>query len=220
MLLLIPAAIFAMWAQYRVKSTFGKYSSKPANSQYAGWEVARKLLDASNLKNVEIEKVPGELTDHYDPRAKVLRLSESTYWNRSISSYGVVAHEVGHALQDAREYFPLTLRNNFVPIAGFGSSAAFPLFFVGLLVSSGLLMDIGILFFAAAVLFHVITLPVELNASSQALLLLKQQNILSDQEIPLAKKVLNAAALTYVAAMAVSLLHLVRLLILRNRNED
>lgn len=219
MLILVPAIIFAAWAQFKVRSTFNKYAQIESATRISGHELARKLLDSANLKFIQIENTPGELTDHYDPTSKVLRLSESTFYSNSIAGFGVVAHEVGHAIQDAQEYFALKLRNNFVPVANFGSTAAFPLFLIGLFIHSGMLMDIGIIFFSAAVFFHIITLPVELDASAKAIGLLQSQNILSRTELPLAREVLNAAALTYMAAMAMAILQLIRLLMLRDRED-
>lgn len=219
MLIVLPAMVLAIWAQYKVKATFNKFSQITALSNFSGRQAARSLLDGANLYGVRVENTPGELTDHYDPTDKVLRLSDSTYNDNSIASLGVVAHEVGHAIQDSQAYFALKLRNNFVPVANIGSTAAFPLFLLGLFMHSGLMMDLGIIVFSAAVFFHIVTLPVELDASNRAIGLLQMQSILGQDELPLAKKVLNAAALTYVAAMAMSVLQLIRLLLLRNRED-
>ena len=177
---------------------------------------ARLLLDDYRLGTIKVETVPGELSDHYDPRAKALRLSAGVGQNKSVAALGIVAHEIGHALQHAEGYVPLTLRNNFVPVANFGSGLAFPLFFLGILAGLPSLMDLGILFFMFAVAFSVVTLPVEFNASSRALRILADGRYLTETEIPLARKVLAAAALTYIADTTMAVLNLVRLLIMRN----
>lgn len=213
-LLLIPALLLAAFAQMRVKSTFAKYSEVHASRGTDASSVSRALLDRFGLQNVKIERVPGNLTDHYDPRSKVLRLSDSVGGSSSIAAIGVAAHEVGHAVQDKEGYAPLRFRNALVPVANIGSMAAFPLFLIGLLMSREPLLNAGILLFTGVVLFHLVTLPVEFNASSRALALLYSSGTLTKQEIGGAKSVLNAAALTYVAATVVALAHLLRLLIL------
>lgn len=219
MIILIPTIILTLYAQNKVKSNFNKYLRVPAKKGYTGFQVARLLLDQHGLQNIPIELSRGSLSDHYDPGKKVLRLSTEVYQGTSIASVSVAAHEVGHAIQHASDYTPLILRNRVFPIAKFGSSAAWLFIIVGLLIPSmGGLMDIGIILFGTAVLFQVITLPVEFNASSRALDLLDANGILSRNEEVGAKKVLNAAALTYVAAMASGIAQLLRLLILRNRD--
>ena len=214
-ILLIPAILLTLYAQFQVKSTYRRYSEVYSNSGRPASLVVREILDAGGLQDVRIERVAGELTDHYDPRDRVLRLSVGVYDAPSIAAYGIAAHEAGHALQHRHNYFPLSLRSIIVPVASFGSNAAMPLFLVGLIFQFGLLMDIGIIFFALAVLFQVITLPVEFNASSRAVGLLRAGSYVSDAELGMVKKVLSAAALTYIAAMAVALLNLIRLVILR-----
>ncbi len=214
-ILLIPALIFAMYAQHKVKSTFQKYLKEYASSGLTGAQVARRILDVQGLHDIPVEMTEGQLTDHYDPRKRVLRLSQSVYRNSSLASIGVAAHEAGHAIQHARGYFPLELRNNLVPIAGFGSSMAIPLFFIGFLFAFDSLMLIGIWFFLAALLFQLVTLPVEFNASSRAMQLLEANGFVTRSEIPKAKAVLNAASLTYVASVAMAASQLLRLLVLR-----
>lgn len=219
MILLIPAAILAIWAQMRVKSTFRKYAKVPAAYGMTGAEVARKLLEAKGLFHVKLESVPGQLSDHYDPRSKTLRLSSDIANGRSVAALSVAAHEVGHAIQDDLAYASFKLRQSIVPVANIGSQASLPVFFIGMLMSSPKLMDLGIILFSGAVLFQLITLPVEFNASSRALVLLEERGYLMQQEVGHAKKVLSAAALTYVAATAMALMHLIRLLVLRDSRD-
>lgn len=214
---LIPAILFALYAQGKVKTTFAKYLRVSTKKGYTGREVARAILDKNGLHDVPVEMTQGHLTDHYDPRTKVLRLSREVYSGTSVASVSVSAHEVGHALQHANGYTPLTIRNSLVPIASFGSSMAWFFVLGGFIFDSLGLIDLGILLYSAAVLFQVVTLPVEFNASNRALLLLTENGVLLQEEIPTSKKVLNAAALTYVAAMATALAQLVRLILLRNR---
>lgn len=218
-LLLIPAVILALYAQAKVQGTYAKFSKIPSSRGYSGAQLARYILDDYRMTNVQIEPIPGNLSDHYDPRSKKLRLSQGVYQSNSVAALGIVAHEVGHAIQDANSYAPLKLRNSIVPAANFGSGLAFPLFFIGLLANLPFLMDIGIIFFALAVAFSVITLPVEFNASRKAIRILSDGKYLTEKEVPLAKKVLSAAALTYVAATAMAILNLMRLLILRGNRD-
>lgn len=220
-LLLIPAMIFAFWAQSRVKSTFEKYSRVRASNGLTGREMARQIMARNGITDVAVEPVGGMLSDHYDPRVRKVRLSEPNYAGDSISSIAVAAHEVGHVIQHHSGYFPLAFRSGLAPVAGIASTAAMPLFFIGLLFQrslpfSGLLMDLGIIFFSGAVLFHLITLPVEFDASRRALAQITETGAVRPDEVAGAKKVLDAAALTYVAAAAVAALQLVRLLVLRN----
>lgn len=214
--LLIPALILAFYAQQKVSSTFQRYARDYASVGLTGAQVARRILDANGLNDVPVELVSGRLTDHYDPRSRVLRLSSTVYQNQSLAALGVAAHEVGHAIQHAQNYIPLGIRNNIFPVASFGSTLAFPLFFIGLFFGTDFLMLIGIWFFIAALVFQVVTLPVELNASSRAMGLLKNGGYLTQSELPKAKAVLDAAALTYVAAIAMSASQLMRLLVLRD----
>ncbi|SNR90815.1 hypothetical protein SAMN05446037_1001350 [Anaerovirgula multivorans] len=216
MIYLLPAIIFALYAQNKVKTTFSKYLRVPTRKGYSGYDVARAILDQNGLRDVPVEMAQGYLTDHYDPRRRILRLSREVYNGSSIASVSVAAHEVGHALQHAGGYVPLTLRNVIFPIASFGSRMAW-FFVIGGLLLIPELLDIGILLYTAAVLFQVVTLPVEFNASSRALNLLETNGFISSEEYRPSQKVLKAAALTYVAAMATALAQLVRLIALRNR---
>lgn len=221
-ILLIPAIILALYAQARVKGTYARYSRVMAQSGLTGAEAARSLLNTGGAGDVPVERIAGQLTDNYDPRKKVLRLSEGVYDGRSLAALGIAAHETGHALQHHNHYAPLQFRNGFFPVANIGSALAFPLFFIGLLTSSrgpSILMDIGILLFAAAVLFSVVTLPVEFNASKRAVHILETQGMLNGQEIAGARKVLSAAALTYVAATTMAIVQLVRLLMIRGSRD-
>jgi hypothetical protein len=219
-LLLIPALILAGWAQFKVKGTYDRYSRIAARNGLTAKDVARRILDANGLRNIPVERIAGSLTDHYDPKAKTLRLSETVYSSPSIAAIGVAAHEAGHALQDAEAYAPLKLRNSIVPVVSLGSGLAFPLFFIGFLFGTPLLMDVGILFFLGVLLFHLVTLPVEYNASGRALKILDSTGILAADEMKGARAVLNAAALTYVAATVMAALQLVRLLMLRGMRND
>jgi hypothetical protein len=218
--LLIPALIFAFWAQWKVQSTYRRFSEVPASNGRSGREIALAIMNRNGVSDVAVEPVGGMLSDHYDPRAKVVRLSQSNYEDHSIASIAVAAHEVGHVLQHAEGYAPLQIRTALAPVAGFGSMLAFPLFFIGLIFNirgvSGLLMDLGILFFTGAVLFQVVTLPVEFNASKRALAQLTSTGMVMPEEVAQAKQVLDAAALTYVAAAAMAALQLLRLVLLRN----
>lgn len=218
--LLLPAIILALYAQYRVQSTFRKYSEVRAGSGYTGAHVAAELLRRQGITDVKIEPIQGMLSDHYDPRTKVLRLSPDVYGSDSLAAVGVAAHETGHALQHRDGYAPLALRSAIVPIASFGTTAAFILFMIGLFASLPRLMDLGILLFLGYVIFSLITLPVELNASGRAVAMLQGQGLVLPQEAQGVREILNAAALTYVAAAAMALLQLVRLIALRNMRDD
>lgn len=219
-LILIPAILISAWAQFKVSSTFNKYSTVRSINGYTGAQVARILLNDAGLQEVEIQQVPGILSDHYDPRAKVLRLSSDVYGSTSVASIGVAAHEVGHAIQDKESYSALVFRNAIVPVVNFSSSLSWILFFIGILLSYSTLVTIGIILFSVVVLFQLVTLPVEFNASSRALKLLEARGILYDKEVEGARKVLSAAALTYVAATLMAVLQLVRLIAISNRNSN
>ncbi|MBQ9565597.1 MAG: zinc metallopeptidase [Synergistaceae bacterium] len=219
MLLLIPALLLSMWAQARVKSTFSEYSQVAARGGVTADSVARMLLNQFGLGTMPINRVSGSLTDHYDPSNRTLNLSESVYGNRSIASIGVAAHEVGHAIQHSQLYSPLMFRNSIVPVVNIASSASMPLFVIGLMMGNRLLVNIGILLFVGALVFHLVTLPVELDASSRALALLQETGTLAPDELAGARKVLNAAAWTYVAAALMALLQLVRLIMIRNSRD-
>jgi Zn-dependent membrane protease YugP len=216
MVLLIPALLLAVYAQIKVKNTYQKYNQVHNNRRMTGYQAAVELLRMNGISDVEVEETSGTLSDHYDPRVRKVRLSSDNYRGTSLSSLAVAAHEIGHVIQHARGYFPLRIRHMILPVTSFSSWMAFPLFLIGFFMTSPLLMNLGILLYAGVVVFHVVTLPVEFNASNQALLQLESHGFLTTQEVGGAKKVLNAAALTYVAATAMALLQLVRLLILRD----
>ncbi len=217
-ILVIPALIFALVAQCMVKSTFSKYSRICNRRGITAAEVARKILDENGLFDVRIERVSGELTDHYDPRTNVVRLSDSVYNSTSVAAVGVAAHETGHAIQHSVGYAPIKIRNAILPVAQIGSQAAMPLVLIGLIFSRslGFLIDIGIIVYVAVVLFQLVTLPVELNASGRALRILEGSYILENDENKMAKKVLTAAAMTYVAALFSALTTLLRLVLISN----
>ncbi|PPK49670.1 hypothetical protein BD821_101335 [Clostridium algidicarnis DSM 15099] len=219
-LILVPALILSIWAQSKISSTFNKYSKIYSSKGYTGSEVARMILDSNGLVDVRIERVAGNLTDHYDPRDRVLRLSEKVYSSTSVASIGVAAHEVGHAIQHQQDYRPLIIRNNIVPVVNISSSASWIIFFIGIIMGLPLLTNIGIVLFSAVVLFQLITLPVEFNASNRAIKILEDKSILYENEIVGAKKVLSAAALTYVAATLTAISQLLRLMALSNRRND
>jgi len=218
-ILLVPVLLFAGWAQMKVKATFREFSHSTTSTGMSGNRAARTVLDANGLQDVAIEEIRGELTDHFDPRANVLRLSEPVYAGRSLAAVGVACHEAGHALQHAHRYAPLALRSAIIPVAQFGSIAAWPLFLMGFFFQFPALMDIGIMIFSAAALFQIITLPVELDASRRAIAALITHGIITAPEVPAARKVLNAAALTYLAGVVMALMQLVRLLILRSSRD-
>ena len=218
--LLIPCIVLALYAQSRVRSAYSKYSQVGSAAGITGAETARRLLRAQGIVDVAVEETGGTLSDHYDPRDKVVRLSSGIYHGRHLAGLAVAAHEVGHAIQHATGYFALNLRHSFLPVANIGSWAAFPLFIIGFLFQSKGMIDIGILLYAGVVAFQVITLPVEFNASSRAMAQLVDGRYLRADEARDARRVLNAAALTYVAATATALMHLVRLLILRQGMRD
>ena len=216
-ILVLPALLLALYAQVKVKSTFARYLQERSYVGLTGAQVARQILNANGLHNVSVERVGGELTDHYDPRSETVRLSPQVYDGTSVAAVGVAAHEVGHAVQHARGYVPLGLRTSLFPVAAVGSQMAFPLFMLGFLFSMDVLMLVGIWFFIAALAFQLITLPVEFNASRRALAALLSGGYLTQAEVPKAKAVLSAAALTYVAAVAVAASQLIRLLFLRGQ---
>lgn len=225
LVLMAPVLIFTFYAQFKVKSAFKKYSNIGPSSGMSGAEASRVILDRNGLQDVAIDQVQGSLSDNYDPRARVLHLSTDVFAGRSLAALGVAAHEAGHALQDARGYLPMKIRSGLVPVANFGSQAAMPLFFVGLLVTGwfhssigGLIMNVAIIVFAVAVLFQIVTLPVEFNASRRAMAELSASGVINDDEYRPARKVLSAAAMTYVAAAASAIMTLLYL-VLRSRDE-
>jgi len=218
LILLIPAFLFGIWAQMKVKSTFERYSHISSKTGITGYQLAQQLLTSNGLSNIRIVHIGGNLSDHYDPRKKQVALSESTYSSDSVASLGVVAHEIGHAIQHKNHYAPLKIRNAFVPVAQFGSSFSWIIFFAGLLLSTPLLINVGIWLFLSVVIFSIITLPVEFNASSRALSMIEKQHILDSKETGMAKRVLNAAAMTYVASTLMAISQLLRMLLLSRRN--
>ena len=219
MLLIIPALILSIFAQFKVKSSYSKYKELYMRNGYTGFEVARMILDKEGLYDVPIEVINKELGDHYDPTKRVLRLSPDVYSGRSISAAGIAAHAVGHAIQHKAHYTPLELRKAMVPISNFGSSLSIVMFILGLILGYKPLVNVGIILFSLAVLFTVVTLPVEFNASKRALKVLENSNILYEDEVIGAKKVLGAAALTYVAAALTAILQLLRLILI-SRSRD
>lgn len=221
-LVLIGIAI-TLLASVRVKSTFAKYSRVRSMSGITGAQAAQRLLNNAGIYDVRIERISGNLTDHYDPRSKTLRLSDPVYGQSSLAAIGVAAHECGHAIQHQNNYFPLKLRGSLVPVANLGSTAAWPIIILGVVLSwNSFLINLGIILFAAAVLFQIVTLPVEYNASRRAIAKLGETGILYQEELRQSKRVLDAAALTYVAAAASTVLQLLRLIILfgGGRNRD
>ena len=221
-ILVIIAFLFSMVAQTKVSSTFNKYSRVRNRAGFTGAQVATQMLQNAGIYDVSVQRVAGNLTDHYDPRTKTLRLSQSVYDSTSVAALGVAAHETGHAIQHDVGYAPLALRSFFVPLANFGSRLAIPLIIIGFLFSGGgsTLVTLGILFFSLSVAFTIITLPVEFNASSRAIRLLVDDGFLTSEEIGGAKKVLSAAAMTYVAAAFAAVAQLLRLIAIFGRRDD
>lgn len=222
---ILPAVIFAMWASANVNSTFKKYAKIHSRRGITGAEAARRVLDSKGLTNVRIERVSGNLTDHYDPRTNVIRLSDSVYSDTSEAAIGVACHEAGHAMQYAESYAPIKLRNAIIPVTNIGSKLSMPLILIGIFLSylSDYLIIfayVGIICFAFSTVFQLVTLPTEFNASRRALAAIDDCGILDSEERSGAKKVLSAAALTYVAALAVSIMQLLRLITLVNRRRD
>ena len=218
-------AVICMIASARVKGTFNKYSQLRSMSGMNGAQVAQRVLQAAGIYDVQVRHVSGSLTDHYDPRTKTVNLSDPVYNATSVAALGVAAHECGHAIQHAKSYAPLSIRSALVPIANFGSMLAWPVILIGLFFntrSSGLIIDIGILLFSAAVLFQLVTLPVEFDASRRALVMLRTQGILADDELRYTRRVLKSAALTYVASAAAAILQLLRIILITNgrRRDD
>ncbi|MDR2211613.1 MAG: zinc metallopeptidase [Spirochaetaceae bacterium] len=217
LILVVPTIFLSLWAQFMVKSAFSKYSRVKCSRGITGAAAAQILMDANNISNVRIEPVAGSLTDHYDPAHRVLRLSQPVYDEPSIAAVGVAAHETGHAIQHARGYGPLGLRSFLVPVANIGSSIGPWLAVAGLVMSLEPLLTVGIILFAGAVAFYLITLPVEFNASSRALAILKQNDVLTGPELVGVRKVLTAAAMTYVASALTAVMSLLRLILLSRR---
>lgn len=224
-ILVVIGAVICMIASARVTGTFNKYSQIRSMSGMNGAQVAQRVLQAAGIYDVQVRHVSGSLTDHYDPRTKTVNLSDPVYNATSVAALGVAAHECGHAIQHAKSYAPLSIRSALVPIANFGSMLAWPVILIGLFFntrSSGLIIDIGILLFSAAVLFQLVTLPVEFDASRRALVMLRTQDILADDELKYTRRVLKSAALTYVASAAAAILQLLRIILITNgrRRDD
>lgn len=224
-ILVVIGAVICMIASARVKGAFNKYSQLRSMSGMNGAQVAQRVLQAAGIYDVQVRHVSGSLTDHYDPRTKTVNLSDPVYNATSVAALGVAAHECGHAIQHAKSYAPLSIRSALVPIANFGSMLAWPVILIGLFFntrSSGLIIDIGILLFSAAVLFQLVTLPVEFDASRRALVMLRTQGILADDELRYTRRVLKSAALTYVASAAAAILQLLRIILITNgrRRDD
>ena len=214
----LPALIFALWAQFNVKTTFAKYSRVRSDRGMTGYDAARLILDKNGLNYVRIEQVAGDLTDHYDPKANVIRLSSSVYGVQTAAAVGVAAHEAGHAVQYAQNYFPVKVRSAIIPVTNLASTAAFPIFLLGIIFSFSTLAYIGVILFGASVVFQLVTLPVEFNASSRAVKALADSGM-SEDGVKAARKVLTAAALTYVAALASAIGNFLRLLSIAKRND-
>lgn len=219
-MLVVPALIISMIAQFQVKGTFNKYSQIGSARNMTGAEAARHLLQSNGIYDVQVTHIGGQLTDHYDPRKKVLRLSDSTYSSTSVAAIGVAAHETGHAIQHEVKYAPLMLRSTLVPVANIGSSAGPYIAIIGLFMNWPVIINIGLLLFAGAIVFYLITLPVEFNASTRAIASLESSGILMKSEIKPARKVLRAAAMTYVASALVAVASFLRLLLLSGQRRD
>lgn len=226
--IVLPCILLSLWASMNVKSTFNKYATKYSTRRITGAQAAQRVLQANGISNVRVERVSGSLTDHFDPRTNVIRLSDPVYDSTSIASIGVACHEAGHAVQHATQYAPIKLRTAVIPITNIGSKLAMPLILIGILLSylgnfSYTLVYIGIGCFALTLLFELITLPVEFNASNRAIRAIEEYGMLDNEELKGAKKTLQAAALTYIAAAAVTLAQLLRLIMLfggRSRRRD
>ncbi|MCL2840785.1 MAG: zinc metallopeptidase [Defluviitaleaceae bacterium] len=216
-ILVLPAIIFAAWAQYRVSSSFKKYSQMPTSNGLTGAQAAKDVLQQAGVTGVTIERIAGDLTDHYDPHTATIRLSESVYDKANVAAVGVAAHEAGHAIQHAEGYSPMKIRSAIIPVTNFGSRFAVPLVIAGFVLGIMGLVHIGIILFGAVVFFQLVTLPVEFNASNRAIATLDGYAMLTVPEVEGAKRVLSAAALTYVGALAISLAQLIRLILLRRR---
>lgn len=217
MLILLPALLIAMWAQFNIQGSYSKYSKIYSKSGYTGSQVARMILDGYGLFHVPVVVIGGKLTDHYDPGENVVRLSQEVFYGSSLASIGIAAHEVGHAIQHRDAYAPIKIRMSLVPVANIGSNASWLLFILGFILSMPMLVNLGIILFSAVVLFQIVTLPVEFNASGRAVSILKARGILDEDELDGTKKVLRAAGLTYVAAALTAIAQLLRLIALSNR---
>lgn len=219
-ILVIPAMLLALWAQVKVKSTYNKFSKVSNTKGITGAYAAQAVLTHYGINDVRIEQVSGKLTDHYDPKAKVIRLSEGVYGSSTIAAVGIACHEAGHAAQHAQDYAPIKIRNSLVPVCNIGSSLGIPLALIGYFLGFEPLISIGLLLYAAIALFQVVTLPVELNASRRAMKVIDETGLLQDEEQSGAKKVLTAAAMTYIASMLVAIANLLRLILRFNNRRN
>lgn len=219
-ILVIPAMLLAVWAQVKVKSTYNKFSKVSNTKGITGAYAAQAVLTHYGINDVRIEQVSGKLTDHYDPKAKVIRLSEGVYGSSTIAAVGIACHEAGHAAQHAQDYAPIKIRNSLVPVCNIGSSLGIPLALIGYFLGFEPLISIGLLLYAAIALFQVVTLPVELNASRRAMKVIDETGLLQDEEQSGAKKVLTAAAMTYIASMLVAIANLLRLILRFNNRRN
>lgn len=217
LILVVPAMIISLIAQINVKKTYAKMAGINNKKHLTGAQAALLVLQNYGINDVRVELGHGKLSDHYDPRSNVIRLSPEVYSGTSIASVGIACHEAGHAAQHAQNYVPIKVRNAILPVANIGSTAGFYLAILGYFLGYGLLIDIGVILFASVTVFQLVTLPIEFNASRRAVAIIQERNLLYEDEVPLAKKVLVAAAMTYVAALLVSIMSLLRL-ILRTRN--
>jgi uncharacterized protein len=219
-IIVLPALLLAIYAQFRVQSTYRRFSAVPISNGLTGAQVAQEIIRRNGLSDVQIDRTDGVLSDHYDPRTRTLSLSSDVHDGISVASAGVAAHETGHAIQHARGYAPLALRSAMVPTVQFGSWLAWPIFILGFLFHSGAMLQLGILIFSAFVAFTVVTLPVEFDASGRALRALREESLVTEDELRGVRAVLTAAALTYVAAAASAILELVRMLLLANMRRE
>lgn len=220
LILVVPALIISLLAQINVKKTYSSMAKIRNTKSLTGAQAALKVLSYYGINNVRVEMTSGKLTDHYDPRSNVIRLSPEVYSGNSIASIGIACHEAGHAAQHAQNYAPIKMRNAILPVANIGSSMGFTIAIIGYFMGADIVVNIGVILFAAVVLFQLVTLPVEFNASSRALKVINETEMLYDEEIPKARKVLRAAALTYVAALLVSIMNLIRLVLRTNRRKN
>ena len=228
-IILIPAMLFALAAQGMVKRSFSRYARVRNGRNMTGAEAARRVLDSNGLRDVEVRQIRGSLTDHYDPRTKVLNLSQDVYGVNSVSAVSVACHEAGHAIQHARGYIPLVIRNGIVPVVNFASKLTWPLLLIGVvLLAAGsyemnywgnMLFNIGVIAFIAIIAFHLVTLPVEFNASHRAIVQMEELELVAPEDLAGSKKVLRAAAMTYIAALAVAVANLIRILVIRGRSD-
>lgn len=214
LILVLPALVLSVYAQFKVKSTYAKYSKVMSRRGMTANDAVAHILRNNNITDVSVQPISGELTDHYSPKEKIIRLSEGVYENTSVAALGIAAHEAGHTVQHYSNYGPVNFRNALVPVANIGATLSMPLILIGFIFNYSILINLGIVFFATATLFQLVTLPVELNASSRAMKALESSGALNDDELKMTKKVLTAAALTYVAALAVSFAQLLRLILI------